>query len=162
MADASSLGGPGTGLAHVGYQGHTADSLVEALCDAGVTRVVDVRLNAVSRRPGFGKTALAASLQAAGIAYEHRPELGNPKRNRASFGGSAAEREKAHAAYRAVLASPAGRAGVDAVARAAARETVALLCVETDPECCHRADVFEAVWVRGTHLLRERLGGSGE
>lgn len=155
MADLATFGRPGTGLTHVGYQGHSVDTLIAALRGTGVTRVVDVRLNAVSRKPGFDKAALAVALQAAGIVYEHREELGNPQSNRAGFAGSASERAQAHAAYRAILATPAARAAVDAVARAAARETVALLCFEADAECCHRLEAFEAVWVRGMDLAAD-------
>jgi hypothetical protein len=49
------------------------------------------RTSPISRKRGFGKTALRAALAEVGIAYEHRPELGNPKENRPGFAGSEQE-----------------------------------------------------------------------
>jgi hypothetical protein len=39
-----------------------------------VSRLVDVRLTPISRKRGFGKTALRTALAEAGIAYDHRRE----------------------------------------------------------------------------------------
>ena len=47
----------------------------------GVTRLVDVRLTPISRKPGLSKTALGRELAAVGMVYEHRRELGNPARS---------------------------------------------------------------------------------
>ncbi|WP_022894774.1 DUF488 domain-containing protein [Agromyces subbeticus] len=44
----------------------------------GVTALVDVRLNALSRKHGFSKKSLAEGLAGYGITYLHRPQLGNP------------------------------------------------------------------------------------
>src|SRR5262245_12319744 len=65
----------------IGYAGHTPSTLVAVLREAGVRRVVDVRAFASSRKPGFSRRALGASLAEAGIGYEHLRELGNPFRN---------------------------------------------------------------------------------
>ncbi|WP_448759848.1 DUF488 domain-containing protein [Actinomyces oricola] len=51
----------------------------------GASRLVDVRLNPVSRVRGFSKNRLRERLEASGLVYEHRPELGNPKNNRAGY-----------------------------------------------------------------------------
>ena len=77
------------GVVGVGYQQRPVDEFVSDLARMGVAVVVDVRLTPISRRPGFSKTGLARALAGAGICYEHRPELGNPKPNRAGFAGSA-------------------------------------------------------------------------
>ena len=73
------------GLVSVGYEGRSVDELIAVLRRYDVSLLVDVRLNAISRRPGFSKRALAEALHAAGIEYRHAPELGNPKENRAAF-----------------------------------------------------------------------------
>jgi hypothetical protein len=39
----------------------------------------------ISRKPGLSKAAFGRELAAAGIIYEHRRELGNPKWNPAGF-----------------------------------------------------------------------------
>ncbi|MEV4702404.1 DUF488 domain-containing protein [Actinoplanes sp. NPDC049316] len=52
-----------------------------------MSRLVDVRLNPISRKPSLTKTALGRTLAEAGIVHEHRRELGNPKADRAGFAG---------------------------------------------------------------------------
>jgi len=141
-------GAPVTGLAQVGYQGHTLTSLLAELAAAGVSRLVDVRLNAVSRKPGFSKTALREALAGAGIVYSHWPELGNPKANRAGFGGTAAEVDAARAAYAGLLTRPAAMHSVDRLVEAARAQTVALLCFEADVERCHRLVLLHTAWMR--------------
>lgn len=63
----------------------TLDSLIERLRAEGVEVLVDIRLNAISRKAGYSKRALAAAVEAAGIRYVHDPRLGNPKENRAAY-----------------------------------------------------------------------------
>jgi uncharacterized protein (DUF488 family) len=55
----------------VGYERTTLAGLIAALEDHGVTRVIDTRDVANSRRAGFSKKLLAASLDEAGIQYIH-------------------------------------------------------------------------------------------
>lgn len=130
------------GLVGVGYEGHTIESFVDDLHDRGVTRVVDVRLNASSRKPGFNKRKLGDALAEAGIAYEHRPALGNPKENRAGF---AAGQPAARAVYAARLTEPAARAALAEIEAWAAAEEVAVLCLEADATHCHRTTVIAAL-----------------
>ena len=108
-------------LIGIGYEGRALAPFVEDLVARGVTRVVDVRLNAISRKPGFSKRALSAALSDAGIGYEHRPSLGNPRANRPSFGGGPSELAAARAAYGLLLSTPAAAAALADLARAAAR-----------------------------------------
>lgn len=124
----------------VGYQGLTIGSLVERLVGAGVTTLVDVRLNPVSRRPGFSRRQLEGALSDVGISYVHERELGNPLDNRASFqkGNASDGRER----MRAILtngASPALQRVIDL----AAHNRIALLCVEREHLRCHRAVIAE-------------------
>jgi uncharacterized protein (DUF488 family) len=59
------------GLLSVGYEGRTAQSLVQLLVDAGVDVVVDVRLTPLSRKPGLSKTRLGELLADVGVEYRH-------------------------------------------------------------------------------------------
>lgn len=54
-------------LATIGYEAQTQEQVIDKLVSAGVEVVVDVRAIAASRRAGFSKTVLAASLAEAGI-----------------------------------------------------------------------------------------------
>ena len=130
----------------IGYERRSPEELVGVLVGAGVTLLADVRELPLSRRRGFSKTALAAALEEAGIAYAHERALGNPKPYRDAWkrGDSAA----GSAGYRRHLAE-AGES-VAALARRVTEGGVCLLCVEHDPASCHRTLLAEA--------LRERLG----
>lgn len=119
----------------VGYEGLEVAGLVERLGNARVELLVDVRLNAVSRRPGWSKRALGAALEGAGIAYRHDPALGNPPDNRDSFrrgDGSAGRARMRHLLDSG--SSPALRRLVDE----ARERRVAVLCVERGADRCHR------------------------
>ena len=69
-------------LSTIGYEGATLPEVIAKLRAAGVEVVVDVRAVAASRRAGFSKTVLRASLAAEGIGYEHLRALGTPKPGR--------------------------------------------------------------------------------
>ncbi len=66
----------------VGYEHTTLSGLIAALQDAGVKRIIDTRDVANSRRAGFSKKLLAASLDVEGIGYIHLRALGTPKAGR--------------------------------------------------------------------------------
>ena len=69
-------------LSTIGYEAATLPEVVGKLRAAGVEVVVDIRAVAASRRAGFSKTMLRASLEAEDIAYEHLRGLGTPKPGR--------------------------------------------------------------------------------
>jgi uncharacterized protein (DUF488 family) len=127
-----------SGLVGVGYEGRTVDELVAHLVATGVSRLVDVRLTPISRKRGLSKTALGTALADAGIAYEHRRELGNPKSNRAGFAGPPAEWAEARATFTGLLRRTESVEALDALANAGQRQRVAVLCFEADQRQCHR------------------------
>jgi len=127
----------------IGYEQARIDEVVAALKAAGVTRVLDVRAVAASRRPGFAKTALAANLREAGIAYEHLRALGTPKEGReAARRGDVAELERVYAGQ---LERPEAQAQAAVLLDRAAAEPSALLCYERDPKECHRSMLLTAI-----------------
>jgi uncharacterized protein (DUF488 family) len=119
----------------LGYQGRSLPDFVAELQGRGVRTLVDVRLNPISRKPGFSRKTLSAALALAGIDYVHEPELGNPRENRAAFrNGEAA----AWDLLRARMEEPPGRAALGRLVELAQRQSVAVLCFEEAPEQCHR------------------------
>lgn len=126
------------GLVGVGYEGLTADELVQDLVTMGVSCLVDVRLNPVSRKPGLSKTALGSALAQVGIDYQHRRELGNPKNNRAGFAGSPADLARARSTFQRLLNCPTADEALQDIALAGRTQLVALLCYEADQHRCHR------------------------
>jgi uncharacterized protein (DUF488 family) len=130
-------------LATIGYETATQDEVIDKLKRAGVEVLIDVRAVAASRRAGFSKRVLAASLEAAGIDYLHLRQLGTPKPGRdAAHKGRIAEM---HAIYEAHLRDPAAQLEL-AKAREIARERkAALLCYEADAGRCHRTIVARRI-----------------
>ena len=127
----------------IGYEGATMDAFLAALTAAGVRRVIDVRALPLSRRPGFSKSTLAASLKAAGIDYVHLKPLGTPKRGRdAAKKGDVATLT---AVYEAQLELPEAQAAAARMLDLAAETPSALLCYERDPCHCHRTLLLAAV-----------------
>ena len=156
-------------VATIGVYGWTHARFLEALRDAGVAHVVDVRQRRGVRGREYAwanARRLQAALEEAGIAYSHHKELapttelrhvqyreddrlGVGKRSRAELAPAYRERYVLEILDRVDLAPlvaelPAGRASV-------------LLCVGRDPEACHRSLVAERLAAeygfRVTHLL---------
>jgi uncharacterized protein (DUF488 family) len=131
----------------IGYESATVERFLEALRAAGVQVVVDVRAIAASRRPGFAKTRLAESLRSAGIEYLHLRGLGTPAEGRAA--ARAGKHDELRRIYLEHLATGPARDDLDELARlVAADRSVCLLCLEADPEHCHRSLVAETVRAR--------------
>lgn len=123
-------------LATIGYEASTQDVVIARLKATGVELLVDVRAIAASRRAGFSKTLLAASLAQAGIDYVHLRQLGTPKPGReAARKGRIAEMT---AIFEEHLAEPAAQLELAAAKELAAERKVALLCFEADHRGCHR------------------------
>jgi uncharacterized protein (DUF488 family) len=149
-ATASSKDGSMAGRIYsVGYEGLTVDGLVQRLAGSRVTTLVDVRLNPVSRRPGFSRRQLEAALLAGGIEYIHEKELGNPRDNRHSFQNGDATDGRTR--MRAILSNGASAALQRLVDRAS-KERIAVLCLERDHDRCHRAVITEMVVERNARI----------
>lgn len=129
----------------IGYERLAPEALVTELTAAGVRRVLDVRLRPQSRKPGMSKTRLAATLAAAGIAYEHRRELGTPPEIRVFYRrGAVREGARRFAAHLEATVADALDALAAELAAPDAPPT-ALLCLEAEPSACHRRVVADAL-----------------
>lgn len=126
----------------IGYEQTTMAEFLAALKRAGVERVIDVRAVPLSRRPGFSKNILAASLREAGIDYVHLKALGTPKEGRdAAKKGDVATLERV---YDTQLGLPEAQAEAAKMRALAAEKPSALLCYERDPGHCHRTLLLDA------------------
>ncbi|QQP91700.1 DUF488 domain-containing protein [Skermanella sp. TT6] len=130
----------------VGYERASSDALLAALGQAGVKVLIDVRDLPLSRRAGFSKSTLRASLEAAGIEYLHLKGLGTPKEGRL-----AARRGDHDLFWRIVderMATPEAEFDLLRAADVARARPSALLCFEADPAVCHRQRVADALAAR--------------
>jgi len=126
----------------IGYEATTMDEFIAALRKAGVERVIDIRAVPLSRRPGFSKNILAASLKEAGIDYVLLKNLGTPKlgRDAAKKGDVATLRN----VYAGQLELPEAQAEAAKMRALAEEKPSALLCFERNPEHCHRTLLLAA------------------
>src|SRR6185437_12187595 len=67
----------------IGYEQAKPAAVLGELKCAKVDLLIDTRAVAASRRPGFSKRQLAASLDEIGIPYLHLQKLGTPAQGRA-------------------------------------------------------------------------------
>lgn len=120
----------------VGYSGRSLPQLVQLLQEHGVGRLVDVRERPYSRKKGFSATPLAEALRKAGIVYEPGFGLGNPEDIRLLWkNGQLAQGKRK---YRALLRN-GRRARVEHIIALAELGSVALFCLEEEPDECHRS-----------------------
>jgi uncharacterized protein (DUF488 family) len=144
----------------IGVYGWTLEAFLDALRAAGLARVLDVRQRRGVRGPEYAwanAARLQHALAGAGIEYRHHKELapttemrqlqyrederlGVGKRSRTELAPAYVERYTREILDRADLAPVV--AGLP----------VALLCVERDPEACHRSLV--AARLAGEHAVR--------
>jgi uncharacterized protein (DUF488 family) len=138
-------------VATIGVYGFDIDAFLAALRGADVPRVLDVRQRRGVRGSEYAwanSKRLQAALADAGIEYEHHPELAPTTELRqlqyaedARQGVGKRSRSKLAPAY----VERYTREILDQVDLAAlvARLPGALMCVERDPEACHRSLVAE-------------------
>jgi uncharacterized protein (DUF488 family) len=103
---------------------------------AKIKTLVDVREIANSRRAGFSKRALAASLDAAGIAYIHMKALGTPKAGREA--ARRGDTKTMTRIYEAKLVEPEAQLALAETAGLAGAGRICLMCLEHDWRECHR------------------------
>jgi uncharacterized protein (DUF488 family) len=131
-------------LATIGYEGASVDDVLDTLRGGGIELLVDVRAVAMSRRPGFAKTALAANLEGAGIDYLHLRRLGTPAEGRAA--ARSGRHDTMRQIFLAHLATPDAQHELGMLAdliRSGRR--ICILCFEADPAHCHRRLVAQAL-----------------
>jgi uncharacterized protein (DUF488 family) len=136
--------GPLPQLFTIGYEQATPASVMDELKRAGINLLVDTRAVAASRRPGFSKRQLAASLDGAGIAYLHLQKLGTPAEGRQA--ARAGDYDRLWTIYdRHIKKAEAQEALAELVNLVRSGKRVALLCFCRDPKVCHRSRIVANV-----------------
>jgi uncharacterized protein (DUF488 family) len=126
----------------IGYEATTMAEFLDALKEAGVERVIDVRALPLSRRPGFSKTPFKAALAEAGIDYVHLKPLGTPADGRAAArAGRQGDLERIYADQ---LELPETIVAIEQMLELAIEKPSALLCYEREPAQCHRSLLLTA------------------
>ncbi len=134
----------------IGFTRHTAEDFFTALQQAGVRRVVDIRLNNTSQLAGFAKAKdLEYFLRAiAAIEYIHLPLLAPTPDILAAY----KKHKGAWDIYEQEFTALMAERGIEAITRAILRDQDSLLCSEPTPEQCHRRLVAEYLQQHWTDL----------
>src|SRR6202012_215107 len=140
----------------IGYEQTPQKAVLDELDHAGVKLLVDVRAVTSSRRPGFSKNQLAASLDERGIAYIHLAGLGTPKE------GRLAAPSRKYYVLQKIFAkprkTPQAKEELDELAALVKKSgPVCLLCYERDHQHCHRQWIAEIIEERD-EVKVENLG----
>jgi len=131
----------------IGYEQATPDAVLNELKRAKVKLLVDTRAVAASRKPGFSKRQLAASLDEHGIAYLHLQKLGTPVEGRQA--ARAGDLKTLWSIYTKHLKTPQAIEAIDELlALVKSGKSICLLCYERDPGHCHRSRIAEIVHER--------------
>jgi uncharacterized protein (DUF488 family) len=131
----------------IGYEQSTPDALIGELKRAKVKLLVDTRAVANSRKPGFSKRQLAASLDENGIAYLHLQKLGTPAEGRAA--ARSGDLKTLWKIYERQLRTPDAKEEMaELVSIVESGTRVCLLCFERDVAHCHRQRIAEVVHER--------------
>lgn len=118
-----------------GYEGKTVDEFLNLLMESGISRLIDVRYNPISRRYGFHKSTLSRLCSSLNIDYQHFPGLGIPGSERECI-GSENQYTTLFENYRLNLSSR--EKDLANVIRLLQSEPSVLVCMEANPSCCHR------------------------
>lgn len=118
-----------------GYEGKTVDEFLNLLMEHGITRLIDVRSNPISRRYGFHKSTLSRLCGFMGIDYKHIPELGIIGSERHDL-NSTSQYTDLFEKYRIGLDYQ--ESSLLNVIDLLKSEPSVLVCMEADPLFCHR------------------------
>jgi uncharacterized protein (DUF488 family) len=151
-------------LVTIGVYDWTLERWLEALREADVRLLLDVRQRRGVRGAQYAwanSRRLQASLADAGIAYEHLPELAPTTELRrlqyaedARLGEGKRSRTKLAPEYvRRFVEERLDQVDLGPIVASFPRNgATALLCVERDPEACHRSLVAERIGLPLEHL----------
>src|SRR5438105_6494088 len=141
----------------IGTIGHSTwgiDEFISLLKDNQIKLLVDVRAWPGSKRyPQFNKDALAESLNAHGIRYEHFPELGG-KRKPNPASRNTAWRNASFRGYADYMETEQFQKGIQRLLDVAAEAgPTAIMCAEAVWWRCHRSLISDYLKVRGIEVM---------
>ena len=154
----------------IGHSTRTIDEFISLLNDNEIKLLVDVRAWPGSKRyPHFSKDALAESLSAQGIRYEHFPELGGKRKSKPNSHNTA-WRNASFRAYADYMETEQFQKGVERLLdfarsdglgtgrngddwEAVAPRAIAIMCAEAVWWRCHRSLIADYLKARGVEVL---------
>jgi len=127
----------------IGYEGLSVDDFLNRLMKNGIQCILDVRNNPISRRYGFHKSTLSRLCELLDLEYLHFPELGIPSAARERL-STKDDYEKLFHDYRKSTLPDQSRT-LKSVASILRSCPSVLVCMEADPDYCHRKSLAESL-----------------
>src|SRR4029077_16270062 len=138
----------------IGHSTRKIDIFLSLLEENGIKAVADVRMFPGSKRyPQFGRDALAKSLGAAEIRYQHFPELGG-RRKAKPDSKNTAWRNESFRGYADYMETKNFRKGITRLVDLAGESgPTGIMCAEAVWWRCHRSLISDYLKVRGVEVL---------
>jgi len=137
----------------VGHSNHDEAEFLDLLRGAAVELLADVRANPRSRYPHFNRSALAASLESAGIGYVHLGETLGGRREPTPDSPNVGWEQEFFRGYADHMESDGFAAGIEGLEGLARDRRTAVMCAEAVWWRCHRRLIADALTVRGWRVL---------
>lgn len=138
-----------------GYEGRSIDSFLNLLVQNGIQRLIDVRRNPIARRYGFHRSTLERLCNRLSIEYVHVPSLGIASEERRDLNDASDYRALFDHYKRGTLREESSSLG--RVSSLMLAKPSVLVCMERDPDFCHRSAVAEEI-AKLTGLQISNLG----
>jgi uncharacterized protein (DUF488 family) len=137
----------------IGHSTRAIDEFIALLTENEIKLVIDVRAFPGSKRyPQFNKEALAKSLSAYGIRYEHFPELGGKRKSKPDSRNTA-WRNASFRGYADYMETEQFQKGIERLLEIAAEGPTAIVCAEAVWWRCHRSLIADYLKARGGEVL---------
>jgi uncharacterized protein (DUF488 family) len=138
----------------IGHSTRAIDEFISLLKENEIKLLADVRAWPGSRRyPQFNKDALAESLNAHGIRYEHFPELGGKRKSKPDSRNTA-WRNASFRGYADYMETEQFQEGIERLLDlSAVAGRVTIMCAEAVWWRCHRSLIADYLKVRGAEVL---------
>src|SRR4029079_6650201 len=138
----------------IGHSTRAIDEFISLLEENAVKLLADVRAWPSSKRyPHFNKDALAESLTAHGIRYEHFPELGG-KRKTKPDSRNTAWRNASFRGYADYMETEEFQKGIERLLDGSTTDgATAIMCAEAVWWRCHRSLIADYLKARGIEVL---------
>lgn len=146
----------------IGHSTRTIENFTELLRAHRIDLLIDVRRWPMSKRhPHFNRNALSAALEANGIGYDGRQELGGFRKATADSPNTA-WRVAAFRAYADFMLTAEFAEIINKVEKLGSTRRIVLMCAEAVPWRCHRQLLADAFLVRAWPVLHIMDAGCHE
>jgi uncharacterized protein (DUF488 family) len=138
----------------IGHSTRAIDEFISLLEENEIKLLADVRAWPGSKRyPQFNKDALAESLNAHGIGYQHFPELGGKRKSKPDSRNTA-WRNASFRGYADYMETEQFQKGIERLLDVAAEAgPTAIMCAEAVWWRCHRSLIADYLKARGVEVL---------